>query len=247
MFGVWPMARNTPLAGISLAPLSTVLLSRTPVTPSLSLPRTSSSVWFHSSWILGFASARSCMIMLARSLIAAVDHVHFGGVLRQVGGFFDGRVAAADDDQRLVAEPRQRAVADGTRADAAVLVGVLRRQAQVIRPSACGDDERVRFIRVAAERSHDERPALEVHFDDVVGDDARAEVERLLPHQLHELGAGDGVLAFVAVHVLQTARARWPIRETASSRRWKAGIVFDLGRKGELAERQRAVEGGFPR
>ena len=60
---------------------------------------------------------------------------------------------------------------------------------------------------IAFERAHDKRPALQIDFDDVVGDDPRAEVERLLPHQLHQLRAGDGVLALVHVHVLHAARA----------------------------------------
>ena len=66
-------------------------------------------------------------------LVAAMDHVHLRGELGQIRRFFDGRIAAADHHQRLVAEPRQGAVAHGTGADAAVLVGVFRWQAQVIR------------------------------------------------------------------------------------------------------------------
>ena len=37
-------------------------------------------------------------------LVAAVDQIDDAGELGQVVGLFDGRIAAADDDQRLVAE-----------------------------------------------------------------------------------------------------------------------------------------------
>ena len=78
-----------------------------------------------------------------------MDHVDRRGVLGEVSGLFDGRVAAADDDQRLVAEARQGTVADGTRADAAILERFFRRQAEVVRPRAGGDDQRMRFVLLA--------------------------------------------------------------------------------------------------
>ncbi len=50
----------------------------------------------------------------------------------EVARFFDRGVAAADDDDRLVPEARQGAVAHGTRGDALVLELVFARQAEVI-------------------------------------------------------------------------------------------------------------------
>ena len=89
---------------------------------------------------------------------------------------------------------------------------------------------------------HDKRPPLQIDFDHVVGDDPRAEVERLLPHQLHQLGAGDGVLALVHVHVLQPLGLDRRLQKLLQIAGGKAGVVFDFGRQRELPQRQRAVE-----
>ena len=118
------------------------------------------------------------MILLARNTSRRMQHVDGAGVLGQVGRLLDGRIAAADDDQRLVAEARQRTVADGAGADAAVLVLLLGRQAQVVGPRAGGDDDRVRLVRLAFERLQLEGLLAEIDVDDVVGDDPRAEVDR---------------------------------------------------------------------
>ena len=67
VFGVCPIARKTPPAAISSVVPSTVLPSAMPVTPSRSLPRTSSRVRFHFITIFGLARARCCMILPARS------------------------------------------------------------------------------------------------------------------------------------------------------------------------------------
>jgi hypothetical protein len=53
VFGVWPIAANIPAAVSSSVSSSTVLFSRTPVTPSLSLPNTSVTIRFHFISILG--------------------------------------------------------------------------------------------------------------------------------------------------------------------------------------------------
>ena len=123
--------------------------------------------------------------------VAAKDHVHLAGELGQVGRFFDGRVAAADHDQRLVAKAGQGAVADGTRRDAVVLEMVLRWQAEVVRPAPGGDNHGMGFDRferpiddfvlfVAIDRGQAKRALLEIDLDHVLRHDARAEIDRLL-------------------------------------------------------------------
>ena len=69
-----------------------------------------------------------------------MNHVDAAGELAQVSPLFDGRIAAADDDQRLVAKPWQRAIAHGAGADAPILVRLFRGQAQVVCPGAGGHD-----------------------------------------------------------------------------------------------------------
>ena len=81
---------------------------------------------------------------------------------------------------------------------------------------------------------------LQIDFHDVVGDDPRAEVDRLLPHQLHQLGPGDGVLPLVDVHVLEPVRVDRGFQKCLQIAGREAGIVLDFGRERELPERQRA-------
>ena len=98
------------------------------------------------------------------------------------------------------------------------------------------------FVRVAFQRVQHERPAFQIDFDDVVGDDSRAEVERLLPHQLHQLGAGDCMFVLDAVHVLEPVGLDGRSAGNCfKSPDGKAGVVFDFGRQRELAQRQRAA------
>ena len=98
----------------------------------------------------------------------------------------------------------------------------------------------MRFVLVAFERFQHERPALQIDLDDVVGDDSRAEVERLLPHQLHQLRAGDGMFVLDAVHVLEPVGLDRRFQKLLQVAAGKAGVVFDFGRERELAQRQRA-------
>ena len=81
-----------------------------------------------------------------------MDQVDVAGELRQVRRLLDRRVAAADDDERLVAEARQRPVADGAGGDAVVLEAVLRRQAEVVGPRAGGDDDGLGLDRLPPSR-----------------------------------------------------------------------------------------------
>ena len=86
---------------------------------------------------------------------------------------------------------------------------------------------------------------LEIDLDDVVGDDARAEIDGLLPHQLHQLRAVDAVarLRLVRLHPVRL-RSRLESAGQVGTRvaGRGTGIVFDLGRQIELAQGKRALD-----
>ena len=159
VFGVWPMARNTPATGCRRSGSPTVLCEphaghavacRCPT-----LRRACGSRGFR-SW--GWPAARSDHDLRRPQLVAAMDQVDRAGELAEVVGLFDGRIAAADHGQRLVAESRQGPVADRAAADAAVLVLLLRRQAEVVRPGAGGHDHRLRLVALAVGGGQAEGP-----------------------------------------------------------------------------------------
>ncbi len=147
MLGVWPMARNMPL------------LTSSRVDSSMRAPhahRRDAVLVVAQHFVQHVVPDDIDLRIVERpllhdprgpQLVAAVDQVDDRGELGQVGRLFDGRVAAADDDQRAFAEARQRAVADGTGTDAAVLELLFRGQAQVVRPGTGGHDHRVGFDR----------------------------------------------------------------------------------------------------
>ena len=97
-------------------------------------------------------------------------------------------------------------------------------------------------MRLVAERLERERPRAELDLDHVIGNDPRAKILGLLPHQVHQLRAGDGVAMLVqrlqirADAALGDRAANIAVQKT----RGKTRIVFDLGRQIELAQRQRA-------
>ena len=74
-------------------------------------------------------------------MAAAIDQVHVAGELGEVVAFFAGGVAAADDNQRLVAEARQAAVAHSAGGDAVVLEFGFGFEPEVVRAGAGGDDD----------------------------------------------------------------------------------------------------------
>ena len=67
VFGLWPMATNTPWAGYSVTSPVFWFSRRTAWTPPSREPRTSVTTLFHCQAILALAKARSCMIFEARS------------------------------------------------------------------------------------------------------------------------------------------------------------------------------------
>ena len=150
--------------------------------------------------------------------VAAVDEVDRAGELGEVVALLRRRVAAADDDQRLVAEARQRPVADGAGADAAVLEPLLRLQAQVVGAGAGRDDDRVRLDASSpAESVMTNGRRFRSIVDDVLGDDARCRSAR-------------------------PAGACASISSGPDDAFGEAGEILDLGREVELPERERAAE-----
>ncbi len=174
-------------------------------------------------------------------LIASNYHVHSFRILGQVGRFFHRRIAAPDDHQRCVAEPRQRPIANGTGANAAILVGLFGGESEVIRSSSGRDNHRVRFHPIAAGGFDFERQGRKIHFDDVVTDNPSAEIQGLLLHQLHQLNALDGVMGTPVSFVAFRSGGKIPVavfvdgaldkRANVAGR--KARVVFDFGRVGQ--------------
>jgi hypothetical protein len=154
---------------------------------------------------------------------------------------FDAR---NDDHQRLLTEARQGAVAHGAGADAAVLELLFRREAEVVGPGAGGDDHRVGVDVPAAERLEPERAAREIDLGDVVRFDPRAEVPRLLPHEVHQLGAG---AAFLVMHVGEVVvlLVEGGAEVGAHVAGGETGVVFDFRGERELTQRERAAEAIF--
>ena len=84
-----------------------------------SSPSTSATRVFHTGLIFGWFSTRSAMIFDARSASRRWIRRDLAGELREVEALLHRRVAAANDGEDLVAERRERAVADGARGHAA--------------------------------------------------------------------------------------------------------------------------------
>ncbi len=81
----------------------------------------------------------------------------------------------------------------------------------------------------------------EIDLDDVVGHDPRTEVDRLLPHQLHQFGSGDavpGVRRHVPATVLLDCRVEVLVEATGR----KPWIVFNFGCERELTEGERPFQ-----
>ena len=243
VFGVWPMARNTPVTGFSSSGSPTVLGSRTPVTPSLSLPNTSARVRFQRISIFGLPSARCDHDLRRPQLVAAVDQVDRAGELAEIVGLFDGRIAAADDGQRLVAEPRQGPVADGTGADAAILVLLFGGQAEVVRPGAGGHDHRVRLVVLPSEAVS--RNGLARKSTSVMSSVTMRVPKLTACCRISSISSGP-LTPCLSCGAHQPARsAAGRVEISAQIAGGKAGIVFHFGCQGQLAQRQRAGQTVF--
>src|SRR5690606_38159512 len=100
-------------------------------------------------------------------LIAAVHDRDLRRDVRQIQRLLDGRVAAADHGDRLPLE--EEAVAGRAGRDAAALVRLLARQAEIFRRSAGRDYQRVARV-LAAVRVELERPPRQIDGIDRVVD-----------------------------------------------------------------------------
>ena len=121
-------------------------------------------------------------------LVAAVEEVDLRGEAGQVERLLDGRVAAPDHGDRLVAE--EEAVAGGARRDAVSAEPLLGRQAEPDRRGAGRDDDGLAAVLGAA-RPRPEGAAGEVDAVGVDVDDARPEALGLLAEAEHQLRALD--------------------------------------------------------
>ena len=83
-----------------------------------------------------------------------------------------------------------------------------------------------------------ERVPGEIDLDDVVGDDPRAEVARLLPHQLHQLGPAHSVVR-VGRHQRPHGTRQRIVEIGLHVAGRKTRIVFHLGRQIQLTQGQR--------
>ena len=134
--------------------------------------------------------------------------------LRQVERFLDGRVAAADDRQVLVAEDREGAVARCAGRDAAAPEPEFRFERQPPRRGAGGDDQGVRGDRFAIRGGEGIGPGRQIDRVYVVHDHPCLMPDRLLAHIGHELRPSYAV--------------------------WKAREVLDMGGDHELSARNAA-------
>ena len=197
--GSCPMATKKPSAGISVVSSVFTLRTRTPVTrPS---PSTSSTTESVTNSIFSVACGTVDHDRRRTEDVAPVHDRDLGGELRQERRLLHRRVAAAHDDDVLVAE--EGCVADRAVRDAAALERALGLEPELTRVRACGDDDRLGAIFVVPDPDA-ERALREVDLRHVVGDELRAEALGLLPELLHHLRAEHA--AGIAGVVLDVAR-----------------------------------------
>ena len=152
-------------------------------------PRISSTTLFQRTLTLARPASRSHRIFSARNEFAPVHHRDFGGDVGKVERFLDGGIAAADDDDRLLAKEESVASRAGRNAEA--LECVLARQAEPLRLRPGRQNDRLRSDGTAAVAADAEGPLPEFERHDGVVFDAGADMFGLRAHLLHEPGALD--------------------------------------------------------
>ena len=121
--------------------------------------------------------------------------------------FLDRGVAAADHEHFLAAI--EKAVAGRAGGDAVALELLLGRKIEPARLCTGREHHGIREIDITRVAFEPERPLREIKLRHLIGDETRADMLGLLLHLLHQPGALDGL--------------------------GKAGVIFDVGRDGELA------------
>ena len=155
VFGVWPIATNTPVTGTSVR--SPVLLSRTTIAGHLALAAV------HDLLDLAVEQPRDLRVRARLVLhdlrraqrVAAMHDRHLGREPREEHRLFHRRVAAADHRDLLAAE--EVAVARRAGRDAVAHQRALGRQAQQPRRRAGRDDERASSCTRRSDVVTDER------------------------------------------------------------------------------------------
>ena len=145
--------------------------------------------------------------LLGAQRVAPMHQRHSPGVIGQVDRLLDRGIAAADDKHLLVAE--EEAVAGGAGRHAKAAECLLARHAEPARLRAGRDDHGVAEVAIARIAGREERAPAEIERDDLVEDDAGADMLGLALHLLHQPGSLDDV--------------------------GKTGVVLDIGRDRQLA------------
>ena len=86
-------------------------------------------------------------------------------------GLFAGGIATTDDHHRLIAEARERAVANGAGGYAVVLEFVFRFQAEIVRHRAGGNHDCFGLDDIAIAIGQFERPLAHINIGDDFGND----------------------------------------------------------------------------
>ena len=118
-----------------------------------------------------------------------MDQGDAGGEAGQECGLFDGGIPAADDGNVLVAE--EEAVAGGAPGDAPPGQAILVVQTEAAVARTGGQDDGLGTVDAALGVGDGLDRARELHLDNVVGDDLRAEALGLGAHVVHQIRALD--------------------------------------------------------
>ena len=182
------MATNSPVTGsVDVAPVTTL---RTTAPSSLVSPTRSSTTVFHIISILGFDSARSCMIFEARSASRRWIMVTFdANLVRNVAS----STAESPPPTTAISWPRKKKPSHVAQVDSpcpSSRLSAWKVQHQALRAGA--DDDRVGRVLLIAD-PHLERPLAEVDRGDLLGQELGTETLRLLTELDHQLGAHDAV------------------------------------------------------
>ena len=137
-----------------------------------------------------------------------------GGEIGEKQRLLDRGIAAADHQHLLAAI--EKSIAGGAGGDAIAAEFLLAGQIEPARLRAGRQNQRLGEIDIAGIAVEPKRPARQIDFAHMVGDEPGADMSGLLLHLLHEPGALDHVGI--------------------------AGIIFDVGGDGELAAGRHALD-----